>query len=283
MSGIVNPLLEMDSIDMMLFGYFFSVLGYYAWVFLSDPWNFLRQDTVNYGKTRPDVVRGSPKPTDPKKKTTSHGGTATPPTTARNKWQVSKNNFFYFYLSGAFYCLTLLPVGFNTITEQKNMMILFHLIRRMVETCVFPFSPTSTMHAGVCLMGLTYYLTIVLAISRSSIVRFTWSHLIVFFFAQALQFATILTTSRLRGPKLSHVPLADLSILFRWVLCPHFLGECIIYAVLADISGWYPLLALNVLFVVLNQIITGVSTRQWYLRRFPNAFHRPKSVIPFII
>ena len=130
--------------------------------------------------------------------------------------------------------------------------------------------------------GILYYLIMVLAIARSPVANVNWIIVIIFLMAQVLQFASISITSRVRGPQMRHVPLADLSILHRYVLCPHFLAEFIIYAVFGHVSGWNPIMTVNFVFVLLNQASAAAATRKWYLRSFPRAKYRPKALIPLI-
>lgn len=72
--------------------------------------------------------------------------------------------------------------------------------------------------------------------------------------------------------------------LFELISCPHYFAEILIYISLAIVQcglsvTWW----LVVCFVVVNQVIMGISNHQWYLNKFPNYPRNRRAVIPFLI
>ncbi|KFM77585.1 putative polyprenol reductase, partial [Stegodyphus mimosarum] len=71
---------------------------------------------------------------------------------------------------------------------------------------------------------------------------------------------------------------------FEYVSCPHYFAEILMYLSGCLILGgksytWW----LLCLWVVTNQILTGLMSHQWYQQKFENYPPKRKAVIPFIV
>eukprot|EP00096_Caligus_rogercresseyi_P006314 TRINITY_DN2265_c0_g1_i1.p1 TRINITY_DN2265_c0_g1~~TRINITY_DN2265_c0_g1_i1.p1 ORF type:complete len:335 (-),score=52.89 TRINITY_DN2265_c0_g1_i1:166-1170(-) len=71
---------------------------------------------------------------------------------------------------------------------------------------------------------------------------------------------------------------------FTLVSCPHYLAEILMYGSIAGILGFRQS-TMNVvaLWVIINQVISGLMSHQWYLKSFPNYPSSRKAVIPFLL
>lgn len=89
----------------------------------------------------------------------------------------------------------------------------------------------------------------------------------------------ILKNLRSRGETVYKIPYGGL---YKWVSCPNFLGEIIIWL------GWAIMLKYTVgfgffLWTVSNLIPRAISTHKWYLNTFPHYPKSRKAIIPYIL
>lgn len=76
--------------------------------------------------------------------------------------------------------------------------------------------------------------------------------------------------------------------MFRYLVCPHYTCECLIYLSLAIIAApeglWWNRTLLSVLvFVVMNLGVTAHGTKNWYMEKFGRAKVVQKwNMIPFL-
>ena len=75
--------------------------------------------------------------------------------------------------------------------------------------------------------------------------------------------------------------------LFRFVCCPHYLAEIVLYSGLALLLGPSPrawLMWLVVAFTALNLTHAALATRRWYEQKFASMFPRScRAIIPFVL
>lgn len=86
---------------------------------------------------------------------------------------------------------------------------------------------------------------------------------------------------------LAHIELANVtptvgkygmpsSILFRYIVCPHYLAEIVLYISLTILVPT-PLTLLVLIFVLVNLTDTALATLSWYMRLFPfSQLHSPR-------
>lgn len=200
-----------------------------------------------------------------------HGKTLT---NYKSEWQVRKQLFFLFYAIGILVTLFI----FNNTTT--NWLLLLHLLRRLVETIIWPYSENSKMHILHALVGLSFYPAIVATFYLSPDTPVNGEYLFLFFLSTCIQSYChwILFKSRLKG----YEPLAEKYLAFKHILCPHYLAEISIYFCFASFKGFDYRMTLALIFVAFNLVITADSTRRWYMKRYPRSKYRPHALIPFI-
>lgn len=198
---------------------------------------------------------------------------------------VPKRLFSLFYAVGIISAMTALPFA-----RLREWLLLGHLTRRLVETWTWPHSWASRMHLVHAAVGLSFYpiLSTSLALAgQADEVKGPLSILLLFLFLGASLWQALahraLYQLRCRYP--DHCPLAEHSRLFRHILCPHYAAEIILYACLAAMASFHPLLLLACLFVMANLAISAVSTRAWYVRRFSShhAGEVPAALLPLCL
>jgi 3-oxo-5-alpha-steroid 4-dehydrogenase 3 / polyprenol reductase len=75
--------------------------------------------------------------------------------------------------------------------------------------------------------------------------------------------------------------------LFKYLVCPHYTCECLIYLSMAVIAApegrsYNPTLACAVLFVLVNLGVTANGTKQWYCEKFGGIVQEKWNMIPFL-
>lgn len=242
-------------------------LGYYCSGILCfilyglAPSSFERCSIVRHGKTLPIKVRNS-------------------------LVLVPKRLFSLFYLTGIISAVASLP-----LVRLREWLLLGHLVRRLGETWIWPYSSTSKMHMLHAVVGLSFYPILIISFALSSNVQDLQglpSVLLTSLFlgASIWQSVTHRTLYQLQSMHLGHCPLVRHSRLFHHILCPHYTAEIILYLCLAVMSSLHPLLLLASLFVSANLTISAVNTRAWYIHKFSpsrGGEKTPAALLPFCL
>lgn len=183
---------------------------------------------------------------------------------------ISKQYFTFFYATGlAFANVLWLPVDQHGL----YMLIYFHLSRRLIETLLFPYSQHSKMHLFHALLGFSYYFFLVLGILICTKIPISNVHVMAFIILNMLQFIihrTMFLIREQRSFSAVHQPLAQKSILFRYILSPHYLVEIFIYLFVAYTTAWSQCMLTNLLFVCCCLSVSAHETLKWYKIRFAN-------------
>ena len=91
----------------------------------------------------------------------------------------------------------------------------------------------------------------------------------------------IFASMKRKSPESHSVPHGDW---FKYVSCPHYLAEILIYLSLLMILGFkHKTACLIFAWVLTNQIIAGLMSHMWYRKKFKNYPTNRKAVIPFLI
>jgi 3-oxo-5-alpha-steroid 4-dehydrogenase 3 len=169
-------------------------------------------------------------------------------------------------------------------------------IRRLAESLILTKPSQSKMWFGLWLLGIAYYifmgisvwiegigkstdqssssrLTLLAAINQTSLLDIsspstkTLIAVPIFIFASWVQYDCHIHLASLRKYTLPDHRL------FRYVVCPHYTSECLIYLAIAIVAAPKgQLLNSTVLaglgFVVSNLIVTADSTKKWYVEKF---------------
>lgn len=186
------------------------------------------------------------------------------------KWHVSKRYFTSFYALGVVMALALFR-----LEKGQELLLLAHLLRRLGESILWPYSSRSLMHPIHLLVGLSYYPILVLSFIQTATQFTTHTWQVCFFILLNVLQAFLHWRLWRAGQAKDYLPLSDLEWPFRYTLSPHYYVEMFIYLLFAQMSGWTLLLTLNLVFVMANLLITVLNTREWYLQRFPKAMNRP--------
>ncbi|CAI9102826.1 OLC1v1001171C1 [Oldenlandia corymbosa var. corymbosa] len=67
---------------------------------------------------------------------------------------------------------------------------------------------------------------------------------------------------------------------FRYVSCPHYLAEIVIYAGILVASGCSDITVWLLFIFVANLVFAAADTQQWYLRKFDNYPRERYAIIP---
>lgn len=194
-----------------------------------------------------------------------------------------------------------------------------HLVRRAVETAaVMRYPPSARMHVIAYAFGLAYYIVMPLSLlptgqfrgiaaaatAMGSVVARP-SHavaalaaaltaapavarlgLVLFGIGNTIQFHSHHLLARLQKRKGKAPAAGDYYIprggMFRFVSCPHYFGEIVIYAGLFVASGGRLLPGLALFWVVVNLVLAADATHAWYLRTFAAYPKRRRALVPFI-
>eukprot|EP00158_Paraphelidium_tribonemae_P008261 Partr_v1_DN28533_c2_g1_i2_m73753 putative Plays a key role in early steps of protein N-linked glycosylation by being required for the conversion of polyprenol into dolichol. Dolichols are required for the synthesis of dolichol-linked monosaccharides and the oligosaccharide precursor used for N-glycosylation. Acts as a polyprenol reductase that promotes the reduction of the alpha-isoprene unit of polyprenols into dolichols in a NADP-dependent mechanism len=186
--------------------------------------------------------------------------------------RVPKRWFTHFYAWGVVWngCLLLLVESRGGVSWSQAVMQV-HLTRRFLESaCMQVYSDASEMLVGHYVLGLLFYTVTCFALALESRVDPLSGGVAVFIFLAAsvgqFQCHRELAAVRLRSS--SKYQLMRTSW-FKYVTCPHYTFEILIYVSLAVMSRSVSMVWCLV-WVIVNLSILAVESRRWYRRRFPD-------------
>ncbi|KAJ1702972.1 hypothetical protein LUZ63_002751 [Rhynchospora breviuscula] len=203
------------------------------------------------------------------------------------------------------------------------LLMEIQVLRRLHETMnVFHYSPSARMHIFSYFIGLFFYVMAPLSLAspciievvnflRGQIAEFTvkgrdrmpdlridpaglvkpllslgwcqWVGATIFFWGwlHQLRCHSILGSLREnRGADEYIIPYGDW---FKYVSCPHYFAEIIIYVGILAASGGYDItLWLLFIFVVANLSFAAAETHRWYKQKFEDYPRSRQAIIPFI-
>lgn len=187
-------------------------------------------------------------------------------------WLVAKDKFTHFYAIGTVLMLI------NCLLQPsplKLTLLTVQLARRWWESVRMRRSgQASKMHLMHYLLGISYYLVLALGLSvvgqQPKVGPSMVAGISLICLASIVQNRVHWYLYGLRSRKgkddskvYQKIPQSGL-FFYRWILCPHYLAEIIVYfgVWLAD-GSW--LMALNLVFVTLNLSVTAYYTKKWYI------------------
>jgi 3-oxo-5-alpha-steroid 4-dehydrogenase 3 len=106
---------------------------------------------------------------------------------------------------------------------------------------------------------------------------------LAFFWAWSHQFKAhkIFAELKLKSSAKHSVPYGDW---FKYVSCPHYLAEILIYLIFAGILGFSHLTGWLVFgWVLTNQMVAGLMSHSWYKKNFKTYPDNRRAVIPYLI
>lgn len=165
-----------------------------------------------------------------------------------------KKWFSHFYLYGMIATWLLSPRG-----STGRSWLIFHLFRRFLEQfLLFPPTEGSRMHASAYLFGFVFYTGVALTIPVRPL-SFT-----LFVIGNVLQFLShqALFMNRWTRKSQDVKKSPPESFLFRYMNCPHYFAEMLIYASLISPASTPSILAFA--FVVVSLGINWRNQSLWY-------------------
>lgn len=193
-------------------------------------------------------------------------------------WHVSKRYFALFYGVGVFCCVALLRLD-----GVQEWLLLVHLMRRLGETITWPYSVHSSMHIVHAAVGITFYPVLVLTflLTAPQFVTSMAAYLMIIFCSCYQHYIHRLLYT-IRNEHHGYCPLSDMLVEFKYVICPHYLTEVVMYLCFAFLSGWSYLMLLNFAFITAILYISAESSLHWYNKTFPIVTNRPAAIFPDI-
>ncbi|XP_065830207.1 uncharacterized protein [Oscarella lobularis] len=174
----------------------------------------------------------------------------------------------------------LLSNWFGHLTSSEVslclVLMLIQVTRRFYETVYISiFSPKAKIHIAAYLVGIAHYQGIGLSLALESYAAkpsifdlkwFQWAAVLLFIWASYHQHATFRILASLRRNSSDatgyYIPTGDW---FRYVSCPHYLAELLIYTALITIArGSSIVLWLVYGFVLANQTLCAMQSHAWY-------------------
>ncbi len=195
-----------------------------------------------------------------------HGKTAN---TNNDSHYVSKRCFIHFYLIGV--CCNLWI--YQNKRSRITIVFIVHILRRFIECLLRPYSIDSKMHILHYLAGITFYPIAGYAISKNhhnDQIGSIW--LLIFFNLSIVQMRAHRELHALRTSSKMYQRIPKQGM-FRFLLCPHYLSEILLYLTFAYPYCNFPSV-LVLMFVFTNLSISGYNTRQWH-SKFDPEDHRP--------
>ena len=175
--------------------------------------------------------------------------------TTGSRWFVPKAWFSHFYIYGL---LVSLMLSENRGTLGSFLLIL-HLFRRLCEQLfLFPNEKESKMHAAAYVLGYVFYTGVSWSMPPEPCSIGVW------LLGNLLQFCAHaqLFQNRVGGHGKEKPPN---TLIFRYMYCPHYFGEMLIYAGLSSFDKVESLACL--VFVVVSLCVNWRNHSLWYQSR----------------
>ncbi|XP_054711641.1 polyprenol reductase-like [Uloborus diversus] len=186
-----------------------------------------------------------------------------------------------------------------------SVLLSLQVIRRCYECFFVSIYSDAKMNVFHYIVGLTFYFGAGLSLihdapgfenteknMNASYITgdwFTWQHYVgaaIFVAAFLLQFQTNIQFASLRkkGKSVTTDHYMPSGGGFEYISCPHYFAEIVMYlAVCLIFKGRSYTWWLLCLWIVTNQVITGLMSHQWYLQKFEKYPVKRKAVIPFLL
>lgn len=171
-------------------------------------------------------------------------------------WLVPKCWFYHFYIYALIVSLLL-----RSRSQLCTVLLSLHLTRRLIEqVALFPYGKHSRMHITAYLFGFVFYSAVAVTLPQQplSVQLFIAGNVLQFLSHRALY----LHRSRMSGNRDAQKKTVPKSILFRYMNCPHYFAEMLIYVSLVSISSSASI-ALT-LFVIVSLGVNWRNHSIWY-------------------
>lgn len=170
-----------------------------------------------------------------------------------NSGLVPKKWFVHFY---AFSVLINLVWIYEL--SSARFLLLIHCSRRFIEQSIlFPYQSESRMHVLAYVLGYVFYLLVAVSVPRQPCSPFVW---LIGNLLQFLAHRDLFENRRTGDAHCKHKP--PRTILFRYMTCPHYFAEMLIYAGMMSVQEWPSLLC--VVFLVVSLSVNWRNQSRWY-------------------
>lgn len=193
--------------------------------------------------------------------------------------QVPKSYFRHMYALGSLLALTSLycSLSFQQSFQQILCLLLWtlHNLRRLWESFYITIYGSSTMHVGGYLVGLFHYVVapvtflLVAPPTHAMSIDMIVLSATIFLLANWIQFNThlilyILKASNKRASPFRFIYQVPTESYFRYICCPHYLSEILIYLSFTIIFYHDPAIWCMLLWVITNLSIVANRQYCWY-------------------
>ena len=188
-----------------------------------------------------------------------------------SRFSVPKTWFSHFYVL-AF----LISIGLFFL-DRGSLSFCMHALRRLVEQLfLFPYPRESKMHVLAYLLGLVFYPLVGVSFWCSQPQQWNMLLWVCFLSFSFLQFSCHKELARLRAGGQYAIPVYAP---FRYVLCPHYLAEILLYCLWAVSPGYC--MQFCAVFVIVSLAVNALKQRAWYLSLFGSSL--PAALIPLVL
>jgi hypothetical protein len=204
---------------------------------------------------------------------------------------VPKRYFLHFYIVGLVINLPLFIIYRTSIILFS--IVILHICQRLYE-CLFVHctNERSTMSFIHYLLGILHYALLGINI----LVDQTYEHaqysltlvcsvLFIYFYASYIQYCVHVTLARnRRQTQDNRYPMPHGYWLFKYISCPNYLAEIIIYIAFFTISHRsLSILSLTV-WVIVNQTLSALLMHRWYRQNYgSNYSSNIRALIPYLL
>jgi len=197
-----------------------------------------------------------------------------------------------------FVCSTTRSVGTDHSSLLLAMSLLTLQVFRRLYECVFINQPSnSTMNITHYIVGFAHYFctgsgylceapgfisgsSAVMSSFSVSSLSVTLSLIFTVAWYHQLEAHKIFANLKIKNSNTHSIPEGSL---FKYVSCPHYMCEIIMYTCLMGILGTSHKTGVLVwAWVTINQVIAATMSHQWYLTKFEEYPTGRKAIIPFI-
>lgn len=217
-------------------------------------------------------------------------------------FMISKYHFKIMYQVGIVTGFIVLVIYWLKLVDTQNtskylslVLFLIQVSRRLWESYHITVNGTSTMHLGGLIVGILHYILVPLTLvlsdySYSPSISCIAVAIVIFTLSNYFQYKHHIILYDLKMSSMKSKTTINHGLprgmLFRYVCCPHYLLETLVYFsfYMLQVNSFARLSML--LWVISNLSVVAHENLQWYRQEFPSEFiHQAKSwkrIFPFI-
>jgi 3-oxo-5-alpha-steroid 4-dehydrogenase 3 len=208
---------------------------------------------------------------------------------------VPKSYFAHMYIVSLFACIVLIFTNYQSARASVSLVLfLCHSLRRFLECLFITNFSASRMNIGGYLAGLIHYIVVPLTLSQpaSTVIRTGWVGALVSLFVMTslwqsnLHYILFQLKNRSLRDKNGRggAYMLPTGSTFRYVCCPHYTAEIILYLSLFVLDFQSSLRLCMLIWVVSNLFVVSSSQYDWYRERNWSEMQvrNTKRLVPFV-